>query len=47
MRDRPIPTRFPLVITHGWPGSVVEFLDVIPRLIDPQAYGGRPETPSM
>ncbi len=31
---------FPLVITHGWPGSVVEFLDVIPRLTDPEAYGG-------
>ncbi|WP_019874884.1 epoxide hydrolase family protein [Sporichthya polymorpha] len=25
----------PLVITHGWPGSVVEFLDVIPMLTDP------------
>jgi len=32
---------FPLVLTHGWPGSVVEFLDVIPRLIDPEADGGR------
>ena len=31
----------PLLITHGWPGSVVEFLDVIPRLTDPQAHGGR------
>jgi len=31
----------PLLITHGWPGSVVEFLDVIPRLIDPEAHGGR------
>jgi pimeloyl-ACP methyl ester carboxylesterase len=37
----PHPDAFPLVITHGWPGSVVEFLDVIPRLTDPQAYGGR------
>ena len=26
---------------HGWPGSVVEFLDVIPRLTDPEAHGGR------
>lgn len=25
----------PLLLTHGWPGSVVEFLDVIPALIDP------------
>jgi pimeloyl-ACP methyl ester carboxylesterase len=32
---------FPLLLTHGWPGSVVEFLDVIPRLTDPTAFGGR------
>ncbi len=32
---------FPLLITHGWPGSVVEFLDVIPRLTEPEAHGGR------
>jgi pimeloyl-ACP methyl ester carboxylesterase len=25
---------FPLLLTHGWPGSIVEFLDVIPRLRD-------------
>jgi pimeloyl-ACP methyl ester carboxylesterase len=31
----------PLLITHGWPGSIVEFLDVIPRLTDPEAHGGR------
>ena len=31
---------FPLLLTHGWPGSVVEFLDVIPRLTQPQAHGG-------
>ena len=30
---------FPLVMTHGWPGSVVEFLKVIEPLIDPTAYG--------
>jgi microsomal epoxide hydrolase len=30
----------PLLIGHGWPGSVVEFLDVIPRLAEPEAYGG-------
>jgi hypothetical protein len=29
---------FPLLLTHGWPGSVVEFLDVIPRLTDPEAH---------
>ena len=31
----------PLLITHGWPGSIVEFLDVIPRLTDPEAFGGQ------
>lgn len=30
----------PLVITHGWPGSIVEFLEVIGPLTDPAAYGG-------
>ncbi|HEY3606308.1 MAG TPA: epoxide hydrolase [Pseudonocardiaceae bacterium] len=30
----------PIILTHGWPGSVVEFLDVIGRLTDPVAYGG-------
>jgi epoxide hydrolase len=31
----------PLLLTHGWPGSIVEFLDVIPKLTDPQNHGGR------
>src|SRR5439155_1506149 len=31
----------PLLMTHGWPGSVVEFLDVIAPLTDPEAHGGR------
>ncbi len=30
----------PLILTHGWPGSVVEFLKVIPLLADPTAAGG-------
>lgn len=30
----------PLVVTHGWPGSVVEFLDVIGPLVDPPSHGG-------
>jgi pimeloyl-ACP methyl ester carboxylesterase len=30
----------PIVITHGWPGSVVEMLNVIGPLADPSAYGG-------
>jgi pimeloyl-ACP methyl ester carboxylesterase len=36
----PHPDAFPLLLTHGWPGSVVEFLDVIPRLTHPEAHGG-------
>jgi pimeloyl-ACP methyl ester carboxylesterase len=30
----------PLILTHGWPGSVVEFLDVIGPLTDPESHGG-------
>jgi microsomal epoxide hydrolase len=33
---------FPLLLLHGWPGSVVEFLELIPRLTHPQAHGGSP-----
>ncbi|WP_055049252.1 epoxide hydrolase family protein [Devosia sp. A16] len=33
----------PLLLIHGWPGSIVEFLDVIGPLTDPVAHGGRPE----
>jgi epoxide hydrolase len=36
----PHPDALPLVMTHGWPGSVVEFLDVIGPLTDPTAHGG-------
>ncbi|WP_191256004.1 epoxide hydrolase family protein [Amycolatopsis oliviviridis] len=39
----PEPAAIPLVLTHGWPGSIVEFLDVIGPLSDPRAYGGDPE----
>jgi pimeloyl-ACP methyl ester carboxylesterase len=31
----------PLILTHGWPGSVIEFLAAIPLLTDPVAHGGR------
>ena len=31
---------FPLLLTHGWPGTVVEFLDVIPMLTHPEEHGG-------
>jgi pimeloyl-ACP methyl ester carboxylesterase len=31
----------PLVLTHGWPGSIIEFLKIIPALTDPTAHGGQ------
>jgi epoxide hydrolase len=34
------PKPFPLVLTHGWPGSVAEFVDVIGPLTDPARHGG-------
>jgi pimeloyl-ACP methyl ester carboxylesterase len=33
----------PLIMTHGWPGSIVEFMAVIGPLTEPTAYGGRAE----
>jgi pimeloyl-ACP methyl ester carboxylesterase len=33
----------PLIMTHGWPGSVVEMLETIGPLTDPTAFGGSPE----
>lgn len=39
----PHPQAMPLILTHGWPGSVVELLDVIGPLSDPVAHGGRAE----
>ena len=38
----PEPGALPLVLTHGWPGSVLEFLDVIGPLSDPRAHGADP-----
>ncbi|SDE50394.1 epoxide hydrolase family protein [Pseudonocardia oroxyli] len=38
----PEPDAFPLVLTHGWPGSVLEFLEVLGPLTDPRAHGGDP-----
>jgi len=37
------PNALPLIITHGWPGSVFEQIKLIGPLTDPTAYGGRPE----
>jgi pimeloyl-ACP methyl ester carboxylesterase len=34
------PKAMPLILTHGWPGSIVEFLKVIGPLTDPVAFGG-------
>jgi microsomal epoxide hydrolase len=36
------PDPCPLLLMHGWPGSVFEFLDIIPRLTDPASFGGDP-----
>jgi epoxide hydrolase len=36
------PGAMPLVMTHGWPGSVVEFMEIIGPLTDPGAHGGDP-----
>ena len=33
----------PLIMTHGWPGSVVEFLETVGPLTDPTSHGGTPE----
>ena len=38
----PEPDALPIVMTHGWPGRVVEFLDVIGPLSDPRTHGGDP-----
>jgi microsomal epoxide hydrolase len=34
------PDPMPLLLLHGWPGSVFEFLEIIPRLTDPSRFGG-------
>lgn len=39
----PEPSATPLLLSHGWPGSVTEFLDVLGPLTDPTAHGGDPE----
>src|SRR3712207_5251658 len=39
----PHPNALPLIMTHGWPGSVVELLGSIGPLTDPPAYGGAAE----
>ena len=39
----PEPGAFPIILTHGWPGSFAEFIDVIEPLVDPVSHGGRAE----
>ena len=39
-RTSPEANAFPVIMTHGWPGSVVEFHKVIEPLVDPVAHGG-------
>ncbi|WP_174262198.1 epoxide hydrolase family protein [Mycobacterium gallinarum] len=43
LQRSPHEEAFPLVITHGWPGSIVEFRNVIEPLTNPTAHGGRAE----
>lgn len=40
--ESPEPDAIPLILTHGWPGSVVEFLNLIGPLSDPRAHGKDP-----
>ena len=42
-RRSPRADALPIIISHGWPGSVVEFHKVIDALADPEAHGGRAE----
>src|SRR5436853_3735471 len=37
------PKPMPLILTHGWPGSVLEYLEAIGPLSDPASYGGSPD----
>ena len=37
------PNALPVIITHGWPGSIIEELKIIGPLTDPSAYGGKAE----
>src|SRR5437870_5330876 len=39
----PHPDALPLIMTHGWPGSVIELLEAVGPLTDPTAHGGTAE----
>jgi len=38
----PEPDALPLIITHGWPGSIAEFTDIVGPLTDPRSHNGDP-----
>ena len=40
--ESPEPDPIPLILTHGWPGSVAEFLNIIGPLADPRSHGHDP-----
>ena len=37
------PKAIPLILIHGWPGSIVEFLEIIEPLCEPEKYGNKDE----
>ena len=41
------PNALPVIITHGWPGSIIEQMKIIDPLTNPTAHGGKPRTPLM
>ncbi|MBV9627763.1 MAG: alpha/beta fold hydrolase, partial [Xanthobacteraceae bacterium] len=43
VKGRGSPKPMPLILTHGWPGSVLEFIEAIGPLSDPASFGGSPE----
>ncbi|MDG4821856.1 epoxide hydrolase [Asanoa sp. WMMD1127] len=38
----PEPNALPLILSHGWPGSIMEFLELVGPLTDPRSHGGDP-----
>jgi hypothetical protein len=40
--NSPEPDATPLIITHGWPSTIYDFLDIIGPLTDPRSHGGNP-----
>jgi len=43
VKGRGSPKPMPLILTHGWPGSVLEFIEAIGPLSDPASFGGSPD----